>query len=194
MREKKGVLQDKGLLSSAQAWFRVAKGLQREGWSEQRVIQSDGNIKYLYHREPPFHCMVNTTSPPPPYKDGSPEPPTAPSDIYIDKETKSTENSKSISDSGQSTIPTDSLIKGGVTPLYPVLTPEGAYYVPVPNLTHIMLSGDEVDGATGGGQMTEGLELLPPLQDFQEQSQRSLGLPQNIKGLPSYRGIRGRTS
>ncbi|OCT82870.1 hypothetical protein XELAEV_18025405mg, partial [Xenopus laevis] len=103
VKEQKGVLQDKGLLPSAQAWFRVAKGLQKEGWSEQRVIQSDGNIKYLYHREPPFHCMVNTTNPPPPYKDVSQELPPAPSEVSIEEKPNRTKTSDIVTDSDQST-------------------------------------------------------------------------------------------
>ncbi|OCT91396.1 hypothetical protein XELAEV_18014452mg [Xenopus laevis] len=67
--ERRGLLRDKGLLESAEAWLRVARDLQREFWSEQRVIQPDGKVKYLYHREPPFPCMVNVQ--PPPYNGAS---------------------------------------------------------------------------------------------------------------------------
>ncbi|OCT82260.1 hypothetical protein XELAEV_18024780mg [Xenopus laevis] len=62
--ERRGLLRDKGLLESAEAWLRVARDLHKEFWSEQRVIKPNGKIKYLYHKEPPFPCMVNMQPPP----------------------------------------------------------------------------------------------------------------------------------
>ncbi|KAG8440918.1 hypothetical protein GDO86_006597 [Hymenochirus boettgeri] len=66
IRDKGGVLRDKGLLETAEAWFKVSKELHERNWSEQRVIGHNGSIRYLYHLEAPLSCMVNVQ--PPPYE------------------------------------------------------------------------------------------------------------------------------
>ncbi|XP_018426631.1 PREDICTED: aldo-keto reductase family 1 member C1 homolog [Nanorana parkeri] len=62
IREHRGKLNDKGLMKIAEAWFRTAKALHKEGWTEEIVKRND-EIMYVYNK-------ADNVSEPPPYDSG----------------------------------------------------------------------------------------------------------------------------
>ncbi|XP_077148242.1 uncharacterized protein LOC143808951 [Ranitomeya variabilis] len=64
LKERKGILEDNGLLSTARAWERVSESLYRENWIEEERKKRGRVLTYVYYKN--ISCER-----PPPYNGGS---------------------------------------------------------------------------------------------------------------------------